>query len=442
MGAKTDEEDNDGGKRRTRDASTSTSSSRMLINSQIILACSTCLLAGAAVFGWSSLEFVFKEEGVYFGADCVQNEECPSQTRDLNTVYLLGSTAATFAALPWGWLLDIVGPKRCASLALAMFFCGTLLCSFGFFKPGFFFVGLASAGMLLPCWQFSNATNRPGLYLAAMNGCYDASTLVLQVFLWLQNGMAEFSVKSAFRIYSVVPLILLIGTFILFPHCPYKTDQSNVGVSENGRSIKSVIFTKEWIYFGLFMTSGILRFSYYIGSVAAQVEHLSEWDETVAEDYVSLFGTMLPFGVFVTPIAGILLDKYGTSNLLWIVYAVIAVQGTLSTIISLPLQRASFITFIVFRSFFFPVVTKWCSEVFPTKHIGKAFGLASTVASMLTLGAQVLLFDLAASKDGSYLVPNIIVLCITSIVGLPLPLYWIWMGHDDGSAFESELAQI
>ena len=231
--------------------------------------------------------------------------------------------------------------------------------------------------------------------------------------------------------------------FFYFSLRPYRADQPNGDASESSRSIQSVILTPNWMYFSLFMTSGILRFSYYIGSVAAQIEYLSDWDETVAEDYISLFGTMLPFGVFVTPIAGLLLDKYGTSTLLWIVYVLIAVQGMLSAITSLPLQRASFICFVVFRSFFFfTVVTKWCSEVFPTKHIGKAFGLASTVASMLTLGAQVLLFDLAASKEGSYLLPNIIVLCITSIIGLLLPVYWIWMVHDDGSALESELAQI
>ena len=190
------------------------------------------LCASGVVFGWGALITILQKQGVYFN-HCIpqsnhtiaggsDNGVCSEQQLRLNTVFLLGTFASMFMSFPSGYIMDKTSSKLAVLAGLTLHLVGSTLFSLSsnvldMFPIGYFLMGAAAPFVLLGCVTIvaSNVEEkRKGFFIAIVNGCYDASAIMWQVYVWLDasvtGGIAYSSWFLIFLCFSVVLFLLVL----------------------------------------------------------------------------------------------------------------------------------------------------------------------------------------------------------------------------------------
>ena len=424
----------------------------------VCLACMLNLCASGVVFGWGALITILQKQGVYSN-HCIpqsnhtiaggsDNGVCSEQQLRLNTVFLLGTFASMFMSFPSGYIMDKTSSKLAVLAGLTLHLVGSTLFSLSsnvldMFPIGYFLMGAAAPFVLLGCVTIvaSNVEEkRKGFFIAIVNGCYDASAIMWQVYVWLDasvtGGIAYSSWFLIFLCFSVVLFLLVLfcvpGNLMLcaaedttkddlveIELSETKNSEDVLNVSQHStsgateerevlpkQSLSMQLRSTEFIVFAIFFCTGLLRFSYYIGSLDPHLTWLGQKDG----EYSIIFGAILPFGILSTPVIGFLIDWKGLKYGFFAVYFFKFLHSLLVLIPSLEVQVASFVCFAVFRGCFFSVCSAYLIDTFGLK-MGKVFGIAATFGALTSL-TQSALLSLSLSLN-NFVPSNIIVLVFT-----------------------------
>ena len=186
----------------------------------VVVAILTNFLAGGFVFGFSSLVAILRVSGAYSGlcedgakGGWVPNttatapsssssssslgvamlsataDSCPARELALGRIFLFGSVAAIGMTLPHGLIMDRFGPKMAGGVSFLLFLIGLVLFAFSTDAfdgrgAGFALLGAGAPGFIMSTFHVAALTpQRTGLAMAAINGAYDSSSIVLQIFL-------------------------------------------------------------------------------------------------------------------------------------------------------------------------------------------------------------------------------------------------------------------
>jgi hypothetical protein len=117
----------------------------------LLLACLQAFLASGIFYGWSSMYVLFLEKGVYSElCDTDQtphhntghsnttdttnnlsksdvNPICVAQKSALQLIYTIASSVNLIMQLPWGYLLDCMGPRMTSSVSLSLVISGFMM---------------------------------------------------------------------------------------------------------------------------------------------------------------------------------------------------------------------------------------------------------------------------------------------------------------------------
>ena len=370
------------------------------------------LLGAGIVFGWASLLPILRQEGI---------DLSPVLAAQIFTHGAIGNYLCT---LPFGVLLDRVGPKTCGITASVLFGLGLFFCSLAnvnttYLNVGFTLVGFAGPALQLPTLHLARlfpGTPREGgnggaaIFMSAQAAAFDGGTMIFALFSFFSKVCGISSVYF-FRIYLAVPLFTLLTAILVWPNeilpdpniltqsdgyigagSPYLSPSGKFGSRQRGSALRdaplSVILTKPPFYcLAAWVAVHILKLNFVVATINDQLEYIMKDDPEIQTLLINVFGAMLPFGFVVLPIVAYLLAKstltcFQLANTVGVLYG---------AVLAFFPSQAWYQVFIVFtsvatsRQVVYSAVFHQTGELFGFKNYGVLLGLINIVVSSFSL---------------------------------------------------------
>ncbi|KOG97551.1 Fmp42p DI49_4305 [Saccharomyces eubayanus] len=147
-----------------------------------------------------------------------------------------------------------------------------------------------------------------------------------------------------------------------------------------------------WFYLMLlFALVAMLRINYFIATVRTQEEYLLN-DRKLALKLNSIFDVLLPIGGVVSiPFIGLLLDHTDTLTTLTVLFTTSTAIGIFGLIPnSFTFNLIGIALLVVYRPFYYTVVSDYSSKVFGFDTFGTVYGLLSCVCGIFNMGQNLL----------------------------------------------------
>lgn len=173
----------------------------------------------------------------------------------------------------------------------------------------------------------------------------------------------------------------------------------------------------------LFTVITMLRINYFVATVRSQEEYLLK-DPSLAATINSIFDVALPLGgVIAIPLVGILLDRVETYSVLLLATCLSITIGIFGLIPAFVPNLIGIFFLVVFRPFYYTVVSDYCSKIFGFETFGTVYGLMICIAGFMNL-SQTYLDKLTHTTFKMNPTPvNICLLSATIIISVTLLLY-------------------
>ena len=352
---------------------------------------------------------------------------------------------------------------------------------------GYIALAIGGPFVFISCFQLANCfPKRSGTILALLTGSFDSSSALFLVYriLYKKSGNT-FSLSRFFTLYLSVPIFILACQLTIMPQDSYKTIGTVVklGVEEldeNGNEIeenmednrqtpqtditqvdeeqpllrrrKSALeiatetrlkentggifgilhdntateqIKSPWFYLMLAFAAIIMvRINYFIATIRSQEEYLlGNKEESILLNHI--FDTLLPIGgICAVPFIGMILDHIKT-------IAVINILCTTSVAVGLfGILPKSFwgnfvgiVIFVLYRPFYYTVVSDYCSKVFGFTTFGTVYGLLTCLCGVFSLTQNLLDEWTHGYFDMNPIPVNILVTLLTLIAGVSLEKY-------------------
>ncbi|KAI1329352.1 amino acid transporter [Xylariaceae sp. FL0255] len=207
---------------------------------QVVFGAILCCLASGIVFGFASLKPILIAEGVY--GDLCEGQQanqdgwdptpCSEQDMRLNLFFVAASITANISALFAGYTLDHFGRRTCYIAAALFIAAGCVLLGYAFAIPEFdgyvtgnIMLSLGGTFLFVPSFQLANAfPKHSGIIVSIVTGSFDASAAILLLYhLAWEATDGAFAPNQFFFAFITVPVILLVGEFVLMPRAAYQT---------------------------------------------------------------------------------------------------------------------------------------------------------------------------------------------------------------------------
>jgi hypothetical protein len=211
---------------------------------KVALACILNFFTGGVVYGWSSLQQVYKDENVSAEL-CAANyttRPCPEQDFYLGLVFSVASTGNMCAGLPMGLLVDLAGPRIAFFVSELLVVVGAVLLGVGDFFPfiyipAFLVLGIGGTGVQVSLMHTSalfpknkaNVTN-------AIHACFQLSFLIFALFQLIYNSDPRISSSDMFLVYSCVAVLCLVAG-LFWPGKAYGGGHGHGGGKDKAASI-------------------------------------------------------------------------------------------------------------------------------------------------------------------------------------------------------------
>lgn len=180
-----------------------------------------------------------------------------------------------------------------------------------------------------------------------------------------------------------------------------------------------------WFYLMLIFTAiSMIRLNYFIATVKTQEEWLLRSTEGALR-INSIFDVLLPSGgVLGIPLVGLILDGTESLHALYLLFATSIMVGVLGIIPkSFILNLIGIILFVLFRPFFYTLVSDYSSKVFGFDTFGTVYGLLNCIGGAFNV-LQSYLDKWTHTTFKMNPVPmNILLLIITVLSGGSLIIY-------------------
>jgi MFS family permease len=180
------------------------------------------LMGGSIVFGFSSLQPMLEDQGV-FRSKCNitamgTNKTCHAQDLELNLMYTIGSSACNMWTVFAGLLSDYLSPRHTAAGGCVLLVLGSLLSVYcgdtGVFA-GFIILGIAGPMVFIPSLLVEQFYPRFSVFITSAVVCaLNASPFTYLVFDWLYK--ADFSLKTIYLSYAVFSGISAVLCVLFF----------------------------------------------------------------------------------------------------------------------------------------------------------------------------------------------------------------------------------
>jgi MFS family permease len=398
------------------------------------------LLTAGIVFGWASLLPVLRSEGI---------DLSPS---DFARIFTHGAIGNYLSTLPFGLMLDNLGPKYCGITASILFAVGLFLCSLAdsstlALDAGFALLGFSGPAIQLPTLHLARlfpgepregGSGGAALLMSAQAGAFDGGTMVFALF---SAGATVFGITSStfFLAYMVVPLFTLLTAIFVWPNeilpdptpltkrhsfaSPYSylspashADASSLSASSLKDRPLSVILTRPPFYcLSFWVAIHILKLNFIVASLNDQLA--DSMDQQTADILIGIFGAMLPFGFVVLPLVA-----FGLANSTMACFQAANIIGVLyGLVLTFFPHQAWYQVLLVFssvatsRQLVYSTVFHQTGELFGFKNYGILLGLTNIIVSSVSLVQGPLVEWAEASED--YFGANMILLLAT------LPLF-------------------
>ena len=120
-----------------------------------------CFAGSGIIYGWTSLEQLFVNTGVYASACPPGNRTCPAQTLRFSLIFTITSNVNMLAGLVMGYVLDRWGPRASVVQSLLAVLLGLLLVAFSSptfdgYLAGMICVGFGGPGIQNGLMHLSN----------------------------------------------------------------------------------------------------------------------------------------------------------------------------------------------------------------------------------------------------------------------------------------------
>lgn len=359
-----------------------------------------------------------------------------------------------FSTLPFGYILDNYGPKRCGIIASMLFLLALILCaclhtSTLALDLGFSLLGFSGPAIQLPTLHLARlfpgdaregGSGGAAVFMSAQAASFDGGTIVFALFAAL-SPVFSISASTFFLAYSIVPCFTLITAIFFWPNeilpdpipltkrnsfaSPYTYLSPASHVDETGsrkNSLRdkplSVILTKAPFYcLSAWVALHILKLNFVVATINDQVD--KSLDPKTADVLIRIFGAMLPFGFVVLPavafgLANSTLACFQAANIVGVLYGIVLAFFP---------DQAWYQVLIVFtavatsRQLVYSTVFHQTGELFGFQNYGILLGLTNIIVSAASL-VQGPLVDWAEST-GSYFGANVVLLVST------IPLFGI-----------------
>jgi LAT3 family solute carrier family 43 protein 3 len=405
------------------------------------------LLTAGIVFGWASLLPVLRAEGIELSAG------------EFTSIFTHGAIGNYLSSLPFGLLLDRVGPKICGVLASVLFGLGLVLCSMAtsstlYLDAGFALLGFAGPAIQLPTLHLARlfpgearegGSGGAALMMSAQAGAFDGGTMVFAIFSLLASlfGMPS---RLFFRIYLIVPIFTLFTAAFFWPNIilpdatpgklvknnsfigqsPYLNRSPYLGSAANklpsgddtNTQLKdaplSVILTSAPFYcLGLWVAVHILKLNFVVATINDQLEYAMPDEPDTVHSLIRIFGAILPFGFVILPLVAYLLARstmmcFQLANAIGILYATVL---TFFPSVASSQILVVFTSVAMSRQLVYSTVFHQTGELFGFSNYGVLLGLTNVIVSAASL-VQGPLVEWAEASH-CYFWPNIVLLAAT-----------------------------
>ena len=312
-----------------------------------------------------------------------------------------------FLAIPGGRIADLIGPRSVALWSLALLTCGAFLMLP--MHPGFLYVGrlcsgIGAAVLVVVAPQIiarSFHGRELGLAMGIFNTAVPLGTILAFNLLGYLGG--KFSIPVVFMATASFSLVSLGAFFLTYAESPRPDTVSSApkpaGLRELGPGIWLVSLL--WVLFNIAI---LAYFTYAIDYFTA-----GGMGETQAR-----FLTSLPMllSIFLTPVAGLIMHRYGVRFALIILGC--AISSVAIYLVLTPIKLLIVVWTVVLGigiSMVPPAIFTLAGEVVHPSSVGTGFGLLTTIFNIgVFFGVPVIGYvrDLTAAYQTSFILMAVI----------------------------------
>lgn len=352
--------------------------------------------------------------------------------------------------------------------------------AFDGFIIGYSFLALGGPFTFISSFQLSNTfPQSSGLILAILSGSFDASSAVFLGYRILyEKSNGNFHLHDFFTLFLAAPIFILLCQMFIMPHDSYVTmkelaldsldiheassECSSITPSEqtqllagpsqhkyvdnvdpesqstskhnhaneiaetsgvwgvlHGFSAMEQIKTPWFSLMVLFTTIHMIRINYFVATVLSQYIYLLGSVEK-AEQLTKYFDVVLPLGGIVSmPFVGLLLDYVSTFNILSILMAMSIIMGVCGGIRNSLLAGYTKVSIIVvFRPFFYTVISDYAAKVFGFDTFGRVYGLIMSISGVFNLVQAFLDSTTHVYFKGNPIPVNMLLVAVSIVIGL------------------------
>lgn len=191
----------------------------------------------------------------------------------------------------------------------------------------------------------------------------------------------------------------------------------------HGYPVLQQVFTPWFLLMLIFTTVSMLRINYFVATVRSQEEYmLGNLD--ISLKIGSIFDILLPVGGLVSiPFIGLILDNYSILRVLILLSIMSILMGLCGLFHSFTFNLIGICLFVIFRPFYYTVLSDYCSKVFGFDTFGTIYGLIVSISGLFNM-TQTILDKLTHNTFEMNPVPvNIGLISISAVSSLSLILF-------------------
>ncbi len=192
----------------------------------------------------------------------------------------------------------------------------------------------------------------------------------------------------------------------------------------HGKTVSQQIKTPWFIFMLFFIPICMIRINYFVATIRSQYIYLlDDIDKAIAVN--SYFDVALPLGGIIgIPFIGLLLDNFSMVTILSVLTTVSIVIGILGMInYSMLCAYLGITLLVVYRPFYYTVVSDYCGKVFGFDTFGSVYGIIICFAGLLNFIQTTMDWATHYVFNNNPTPINIITTTLTAIVGSGLILY-------------------
>ena len=180
-----------------------------------------CFATSGIIYGWTSLDQLFVNEGVYSNLCPPGNQTCSAQNLRFNLIFTISSNINLAAGLLMGYILDRWGPRACVVQSMACVLGGCICVAFGsptldLYMAGMILIGFGGPGIQNGLIHLSNLfPNHKSLATCLITGSFQLSFAVFLVFEKIQVAGATH--QTIFLGFSGLVLALIASSIFFWP---------------------------------------------------------------------------------------------------------------------------------------------------------------------------------------------------------------------------------